>query len=384
MRLTLNAKIFAGGIASLAMVTIAAAQTAYHDPAGRFQVQVPAGWQVIPDKEADQVVFRDGAVQAIVSVQLQEKNSPVTAKLLVEATGNQFKAQCPTTQSRKTGTVSLTGGTGVYEIFTCSDAQSPAVAEADALLTPNMFLVGFTSIAPLARYYASLPVLDGIRDSLTLPGQKANPPDADEAVDEVKKACAVGVFAQGECARQIGIAMTKEDAAGASGSESGEADPLAGSSLYRDAGGRFSVKVPKGWKATAEGDDGANGVQLRNGSNWINVMPAEGATSASDVVLGQERLIAQQSKSDRKPPFGGGQLMQLFGHGLEVTCDSFKGVSAQGNPVESWIAGIGDISGKGHSYLLMAASLDTATGKDPSQGGVPVIAVAQSIQMPAR
>ena len=144
------------------------------------------------------------------------------------------------------------------------------------------------------------------------------------------------------------------------------------------------MKVPKGWKATSEGDNGANGVQLRNGSNWINVMPADGATSASDVVLGQERWIAQNSKQDRKPPFGAAGLIQLFGQGLEVTFDSFKGASAKGDAVESWIAGIGDISGKGHSYLLMAASLETATEKDPTQGGVPIIAVAQSIKMPAQ
>ena len=181
---------------SLTLAVAVAAQTTYHDPQGRFQVQVPAGWQVVPDKEADEVSIRNGAVQAIVSVQLQNKSNPVTAKELVEGDGIAFKGQCPTTQSRKTGSVSLAGGKGVYEIFTCSDPKSPAVAEADALLTPSMFLVGFTTIAPLSRYYASLPLLDGIRDSMKLPGQKPTVPDADEAVDEVNKACAVGVNAK--------------------------------------------------------------------------------------------------------------------------------------------------------------------------------------------
>ncbi len=353
------------------------AQSSYHDPKGRFELQVPAGWSAAPDSEEDQVVVRHGAAQAIIAVIQQNKTNPMTAKEYVEATVMDFRHQCPTTQERKSGTVTLAGAQGIYTIVTCSDPKSPAVAEASAVLTPNDYIVGFTMISPLRNYYENLPVLDGIRDSVHVAGNdgaKAVSKDAEPpGVTEAKKACAVGVFTQEECSRQIGIAYSKETA----GEDAAEA---ARGNVYRDPGGRFSFSIPEGWTATPEGDKGIDGVQLRLGSNWINIIPVDPAPSASELVLRYEREMAARSKSDRKPPFGAIGLLQLFGHGVELTYDNFSANGADGTKRDSYIAGVSEVSGTGQSNLLVVASID---GQQEEAGGKAFLNVGQSFHFGA-
>jgi hypothetical protein len=130
----------------------------------------------------------------------QGRNNSITAKQVVETTVSEFQAQCPTFQERLSGSVTLAGAPGVYTLVTCSDPKSPAVAETSSALTANSFLVGFTMIAPLRDYYANLPVLDGIRNSLQVKGAgravAASNAAIAQAKTELKKACIVGVFEQ--------------------------------------------------------------------------------------------------------------------------------------------------------------------------------------------
>jgi hypothetical protein len=370
----------------MAVVTLAAlllpfavtAQTIYHDPQGRFDLQVPAGWQISLDKDVDQVTVRDGAVQAIVAVLQQDKNDPITAQEFVDVTAKEFQGQCPTSRERQSGKVMLAGTPGVYSLFTCSDPKSPAVAETSSALTKNAVLIGFTMIAPLDEYYESLPALDGIRNSLRVAGSEAataaSKESESQAMTELKKACTVGAFAQEDCARRIGILLGKEAKPGAASSE-----PAAGS-VYRDPAGRFSLQIPKGWSATSEGDNGILGVQLRSGSNWINIMPADPAASTSEVVIHYEQRVAAQSKSDREIPFGTSGLLQLFGNGLEVTYDHFSAYSPQGDAIESYIGGVGGISGADHAFLLLTASF--GAHKKGAEGAL-FLSVAQSIRLAA-
>jgi hypothetical protein len=193
---------------------------------------------------------------------------------------------------------------------------------------------------------------------------------------ELSRACAVGVFAQqDECARRMGILLgqeSKEDKA-ASG-------PPAGST-YRDPTGRFSLQVPKDWAAFPEGDKGILGVQLRSGSNWINVLPDDPAASASEVVLRQDRRLVEVMHSDSKPPFSPIGLLQVFGNGLEVTYDSFTSSNANGDKSESYIGGVGDIGGKGNKFLLIETLIG---GAQREKAGELFLSVAQSIRLGAQ
>jgi len=368
----------AGFLSALIMPLAVAAQTTYHDPQGRFDLQVPAGWQIGTDKEVDQVIVHKGAVQAIVAVLQQDKSDPVTATEFVDVTAKEFQGQCPTSRERQSGKLMLAGTPGVYSLFTCSDPKSPAVAETSSALTRNAVLIGFTMIPPLDEYYESLPVLDGIRNSLRVTGSETSAIASKEseslAMTELKKACTVGAFTQEDCARRIGILLGKEAHPGAASLERATVP------VYRDPTGRFSVQIPQGWSAISEGDNGILGVQLRSGSDWINIMPAQPAASASEVVLRYEQKVAAQSKSDREIPFGTLGLIQLFGNGLDVTYDHFSAHSPQGDAIESYIGGVGGISGTDHVYLLLTTSFG-AHKKD--EAGALFLSVAQSIRLAA-
>jgi hypothetical protein len=369
-------KIAVAVLAAL-ILPVAAAQTAYRDPQGRYDVQVPAGWQLAPGDSADQIVIHNGAAQALITVLQQNASSAMTAKEFVDGTGREIQGRCPTFQIRQSGQVALAGSPGVYSLFVCNDAKSPTVAEASSALTASGVLIGFTAIAPLAQYYESLPALDGIRDSLHVVGEQSPAVVASVteslAMTEIKKACMAGVFAQVECARRISILMGKELAAAP------VAAPAAGSQ-YRDPKGRFSFQVPKGWNAISEGENGVLGVQLRSGSNWINILPADPAASTSEVVLHQEQKVAAQSNSSRKPPFGPAGLLQQVVNGIEVNYDHFGAVTPQGEAVETYIGGVGNLAGSGQGFLLMIAGFG-AQQKD--EAGPIFLAVAQSIVLPA-
>jgi len=201
---------------------------------------------------------------------------------------------------------------------------------------------------------------------------KAQSPKPDP-VAELKKACEAGTYTQEECARRLGILLGQQDRTNAI---SGPA--AAAGNRYNDPQGRFSLHIPDGWEATAKGDNGSLGVQLRSGSNWINVMPAS-AASTREVVLDQEQKVLAQSHSDRKTPFGPAGLIQLFGSGVELTYDNFAGVSPDGRTIESYIGGVTNLTGSAHTYLLLVASLE----KQPdSHAGGTFLATAQSIHLP--
>ncbi len=364
--------------------TCAFGQTPYRSPDGLFTVQVPDGSQTRKDENSGLITFHKGAVSASIAVIPQDKKNFLSVKNATDENESELKRQCPTYQLRQRGSTVLAGAKGEYTLSTCSDPKSPAVAECLAAMTKDNVLILFNIISPLARYYESIPVLDGIRDSLRLAGQEAVPKnqnglssahagDSEEMV-ALTKACAVGFFPGDECGRRMGMLLGEE----AQEENGGAGHAKAPGDVYRDPQGRFTVMVPKGWTATAEGDNGVKGVQLRSGSSWINIIPYEGAKSASEVVLQIENKMAVASHSDKKPPFGALGLVQLFSNGVEVTFDRFAGSSAKGEAVEIFIAGIGNISGGGGQFLSMLSSVPQEQAA--ALGGVR-LQVAQSVQL---
>jgi hypothetical protein len=91
--------------------------------------------------------------------------------------------------------------------------------------------------------------------------------------------------------------------------------------------------------------------------------------------------MAAKSNSDRKPPFGAAGLLQLFGHGLELTYDNFSATGADGTSRDSWVGGVGDVSGApGQSYLLLVASIDA---QQEDAGAKAFLNIGQSIHFGA-
>jgi hypothetical protein len=72
----------------------------------------------------------------------------------------------------------------------------------------------------------------------------------------------------------------------------------------------------------------------------------------------------------------------LFGHGLEITFDNFSASSPAGGPIDSYIAGVGDISGTNHNLLLVVASLPRISPNvAPDATVVSFFTIAQSIRI---
>jgi hypothetical protein len=361
-------------ITALLLPLATAAQTLYTSPDGRFTLQVPTGWHIEPEPNLSLVTFRNGAISVAVLISQQHESNAMTAKQFIDTNSEELKGQCPTFRNRKSGPATLVGFPALTSISTCSDAKSPAVAEEFAALTPDDLLIGFTVISPLARYYEMLPLLDEMRSSLRLIGHPS-PPTPKAAISEatiaLDKACLVGAFSQEDCGRRQGILIGQED----------HTPDTHFPNLYRDPSGRFSVEFPAGWKAISEGDNGVDGVQLRSGSYWINLIP-ETANTPSEAVLHHEQQIAAQLNSTRTPPFGGAGLVQLFGHGLEIAFDNFPASSPTGDPIDSYIAGVGDISDTSRNLLLVVASLPRSSPNATQDApAVPFFAIAQSIHI---
>jgi hypothetical protein len=366
-RLTLT--LVSAAIAALLPPAVIA-QTPYTSPDGRFTLQIPTGWQAIPDASIPGLVsFHSGAVSVAVFVSQQHQSNAMTARQFIDGNQKELKGQCPTFQNRKSGASTLLGYPAVTAIATCSDPKSPAVAEDLATLTPDYLLIGFTIISPISRYYATLPLIDNMRSSLRLANHPApsNPYAEDTgAMADLDKACLVGAFSQEDCARRLSNALAASDP--------NPAPPhIANSTFYRDPLHRFVVDVPPGWTAKPEGDNGSLGVQLRNGSDWINIMPSK-ATSAKEAVLAHERAMIAGSHLDRQPPLGPAGLIQVFSHGTELTYDTMTGFNPDGTSVNAIVAGVAPMSGGG-PVILLGSSITNKPGADD-----PALSVAMSLQ----
>jgi len=362
--------------AALLLPIAASAQTPYASPDGFFTVQVPNGWRIQPDPDNKSVNFHNGAVEVDISVWPQASRAPkppITAQGFTELNDASFQQQCPTYRHLQGKPTTLLGYPAYISTNNCSDPKSPAVGETTAALTPDNLLLSITVISPLSRYAAILPDIDLLRDTFRLVNHPYTPsaPEESQARADLHRACLAGAFSQAHCVAQEATLLGQE-----------APDKPHDNNLpntYHDAAGRFSIDYPDGWTAIAEGDNGSAGLQLRSGSYWINLMPATEGNTASEVVLLREQKLA--GTSGRKPPFNPIGLIQIFGHGLEITYDDFPASTAKGDPIDSTIAGIGDISGHGHNFLLLISSLPRINPDDPNAKAVPLFAIAQSIRM---
>ena len=91
--------------------------------------------------------------------------------------------------------------------------------------------------------------------------------------------------------------------------------------------------------------------------------------------------MAARSNSSRKIPFGSGGIIQLLGHGVELSYDHFSAATPQGEAIESYIGGVGNISGANRTFLLLIAAFGAG---EKDQAGGTFLSVGQSFSLPAR
>ena len=356
------------GITVAALLTgitgVFAQSTTYKAPNGMFDVTVPAGWTTEWDKELNQVTLRRGSTQAIVLAIAMPKETGSYAKTFLGMTRDEFAGQCKGSDELEHGPARLAGLPANSFLVRCPNAPASVAGTTTTWSesAPAKVLLSYTVIAPIRTYGDDVAVLDAIGASIHLAGAPVMPaaePTDELRVAEVKRACKAGSFTQEECARRMGQAM------------SGAADTPVGA-RFENEDGTFSVEVPAGWQALHKEKNGIKGVQLRSGTNWMNLMPApEGATTASEVVLQFETKMA--GENGPKVPLGSLGIIQLFGHGVEVAYDDFPSRTVDKLPVETMVAGIGDISGKGPRVLMFTSIVK---GEDAAS-----LAVAQSVRL---
>jgi hypothetical protein len=286
----------------------------------------------------------------------------------LEASDAQLQKQCPTYKHRDTHPITLAGLHGLASVSTCNDPRSPAIAETSAALTPSGLLATLTAVAPAEHYADSIAIFATVKASLhvpALPGAaNATSTDPPPTVADIKRDCAAGRYSQEECSRRLGIALSANAA---------DTQHIPNATSYRDPQNRFTLDIPPGWTATAEGDNGILGVQLRHANDWIDIMPST-APSASAAVLTREREMIQKSHLSRTAPFSPTGLIQVFGHGTELTYDTTDASSPDGSPIDAIIAAIAPATG-GPARLLFETSIAHASDNV-------ALAVALSIRLP--
>ena len=136
-------------------------------------------------------------------------------------------------------------------------------------------------------------------------GESANPPNGggnSAQLQALEGLCRTGVYSADECAAKRAALM-----GGGGNPGQGEGNgprptgyehtqAANGGSMYRDPQGAFSLTIPQGWSAKAEPGcygpqeacpQGANGVNIRQGQNWVFIAPISAKVSGpKDVVSG--------------------------------------------------------------------------------------------------
>jgi hypothetical protein len=124
----------------------------------------------------------------------------------------------------------------------------------------------------------------------------------------------------------------------------------AGGNPYNDPQGAFSIVVPQGWTANPQGDNGAGGVQIAQGTSWAVISPFGNVKQPSDVVISVEGQLRTQYKN-----------LTIGNHGpskfqgkLDMAFAMYTGINPTGVPVTVVVIGIASPDGR---YFLVMSSI---------------------------
>lgn len=239
-------------------------------------------------------------------------------------------------------------------------------------------------------------------------GSKSSPANASSAADAQKlqaleNACSAGALTPDECAQKRaaltgvsppgsmptdGTAAMSAPMAGSSAPPSNASPssnpsqaPLTGDAFstpsqsnnsgntYNDPQGRFTVAIPQGWTPAPQGDSGATGVMISQGTSYAVLAPWGNANQPGDIVM---NLAGQfQSKYQN---FVMGQRGPSKLNGMDIAFGKFTATNANGVPVAMVIIGIAGPGG--HYYML----LSSVSQSDEQATGAALNTILQSIR----
>jgi hypothetical protein len=194
----------------------ASAQTTYRDSAGKFSLNVPAGWQT-EKQDGTAVKISNHDVSAIAAIDSTSDGSSPQAKEVLDAYESQFKQTCPSIVGPpQHGDAVVAGLRGLYFQLSCKDATLGQWTMRMEVATAGSSIVLLQSSGPSSAYSSAKLALDGIAGSFHVSGRDAQsqaaPSNRDanqqggaaSGVDQQKlraleDACSSGVLTPDEC-----------------------------------------------------------------------------------------------------------------------------------------------------------------------------------------
>jgi hypothetical protein len=182
------------------------------------------------------------------------------------------------------------------------------------------------------------------------PAQDATPVTGMAVVSAPADAPAAAPSAAPAADNSSGAMPSNPQMAGNGGGASGN-PPMANAAgnTYNDPQGAFRVIIPQGWSASPQGENGARGVQIAQGTSWAIISPFGNAKQPSDVVISVEGQLQGQYKN-----------MAIGNHGpakfqgkLDMAYARYTGINPQGAAVTMVIIGIACPDGR--LFLVMSS-----------------------------
>jgi hypothetical protein len=189
------------------------------------------------------------------------------------------------------------------------------------------------------------------------PANTSSASDA-EKLQALDRACSTGALTPEECAQKR-AEITGASSSTDSMTSPSQAPPVADAfsvppqqnangSVYNDPRGSFSVAIPDGWTAAPQGENGATGVMITQGTSYAVVAPWATASQPSDIVVNLANQFQTKYQNFAMSQHGPSTL-----NGLDMAFGKFTGIDPKGAPVAMVIIGIA--APGGHFFMLLSS-----------------------------
>ncbi|MGD0730313.1 MAG: hypothetical protein ABR956_03550 [Terracidiphilus sp.] len=301
----------------------------YKDPGGIYSVVVPAGWTTKTKPGSPMVSLENAPTKVSVTLGVirgPEANTP-TPEMELGGIKSQFSHTCPQAKTLDHGATQMAGLTGLFLLISCADPSGPETMRFAVATRPGVVAM-LTVTSPGANYQKVLPQLKTIEESLKL---------------------LPGAATQG------------------SGGAGGQfpTPTISGPGLYRDPQGRYSVKIPAGWKATS---DASGTAQLTRSSSSAKII----ATGGNKPLEVNHQIIQQTQGAYKAFQLQNEGDLEIGGHAAHGSNSS--AINQDGVQVSVLVV---TISAGGGNFLTIVSSSPNAQAKEINSQ---VMEMAKSVQ----